>query len=360
MDVRVLNLMLARGRGGVETMALRYHEALRAEGCEVMSLGHREGMLAHLPRGQFHPLSSGCNYDVFAAAALYRHVRDFKPHLILNHGNRATNLSLMPFVAQGARVVQVLHNQCFKPHLGRVDAAICVSAGVRDSLVAAWPAIRAFEVANFSWLRPAPVKNAPDAAPVIGALGRLHTIKGYDLLLHAVAALRDLGIDFRLRLAGDGPELQALRQLRGELGLADRVEFCGWVSRPDEFMAGLDLFVVPSRYEAFGLVLVEAMAAGVPVVASDINGPADILKAGRFGRLSRSEDVGALAAAIAAVFANWTLSLATAGEAQAYALASFGFDSGRQRLRRVIETLRHPGFGPQDEPVFDAVTVAAE
>ncbi len=363
MEIRVLNVMLAKGRGGVETMALRYHEALRAEGYRVMSLGHPEGVLAQgLVRNSFRPLTSGCNYDILAAARLYEQVREFRPHLILNHGNRATNLALMPFVAQGAQVVQVLHNQCFKPHLKRVSAAICVSAGVRDGLVAAYPGIKAHEVANFSWLEHKPVKAGPQSPPVIGALGRLHEVKGFDVLLRAAALLRDRGVDFRLRLAGDGPELQNLRALRNQLNLGDRVDFCGWLSKPEDFMAGVDLFVVPSRHEAFGLVVVEAMAAGVPVVASDIKGPRDILSNGKFGALCRGEDPAALAEAMGAVFADWTGALATARQAQAHALATFSFASGAARLRQAVETIRsgRPDLDPRAEPAFDPAILPAE
>ncbi len=353
--------MLAKGRGGVETMALRYHEALRAEGYCTLSLGHPDGVLANgLTRNSFRPLTSGCNYDLIAAARLYEQVRAFRPHLILCHGNRATNLALMPFVAQGAQVVQVLHNQCFKPHLKRVSAAICVSGGVKDALVAAVPGIRAFEVANFSWLDARPVKRAPATPPVIGALGRLHEVKGFDLLLRAAAVLRDRGVDFRLRIAGDGPELHALRHLRSELKLNDRVEFCGWLSDAADFLGGLDLFVVPSRHEAFGLVLVEAMAAGVPVVASDIKGPRDILKGGIFGRLSRSEDVISLCDAVAAVFSAWPQTLEVAEAAQAHALSSYGFASGSARLRQTLEILRQGGCGTGDAPAFDPAILPAE
>ena len=352
--------MLAKGRGGVETMALRYHEALRAEGYTTLSLGHPEGVLAeNLPRTSFRPLTSGCNYDIIAAARLYEQVRAFRPHLILNHGNRATNLSLMPFVAQGAQVVQVLHNQCFKPHLKRVDAAICVSAGVREALAEAHPAVRSFEVTNFSWLHHRRVKTRPASPPVFGALGRLHEVKGFDILLRSAARLRDQGVDFRLRIAGDGPELGALRALRSELGLNSRVEFCGWLSNTADFLSGLDLFVVPSRAEAFGLVVVEAMAAGVPVVASDIKGPRDILKGGRFGRLARSEDDEALASAIAATAADWGKTLSVARQAQDHALSSFGFASGSARLRQAIETIRHKDREPLGE-AFDPAILPAE
>lgn len=356
VETRILNVMLASGRGGVEAMAVRYHEALRAHGYVVTSVGHPSGLLAQsLPGAVCETLDSLCNFDIFAAARLYEIVREFQPRLILCHGNRATNLCLMPFVAGGAQVVQVLHNQSFKPHIRRVDAAICVSPCVRDALAVRYPGVSAFEVANFSRLEIRPVKPAPASPPVIGALGRLHPVKGFDVLLRAAAMLRDRGVDFTLRIAGDGPELQALRDLRGELGLAGRVEFCGWLSEPEAFISGLDLFVVPSRYEAFGLVLAEAMAAGVPVVASDLKGPRAVLEDGRFGRLTQAGDPASLAEAVGAVFAGWPEALSMARAAQPHALNRFSFEAGSDRLGLAVEAILTSGqvtYAPGNDGPF--------
>jgi len=83
------------------------------------------------------------------------------------------------------------------------------------------------------------------------------------------------------------------------------------------------------------------MAAGVPVVTSDIEGPCEILKGGALGALFRSEDAADLARAMAAVFGNWPRAFRTAREAQAHALATFGFDAGSKRLRQAIERIHH-------------------
>ncbi|MGZ3297921.1 MAG: glycosyltransferase, partial [Asticcacaulis sp.] len=287
--MRILNIMLAKVRGGVETMGLRYHEALRAEGFEVMSLGHPEGMLAEgVKSWAFRPLTCNSGFDPVAAMKLRASTRDFQPHLVLTHGNRATGLSLTPFTGTSDRTVQVLHNQSHKAHVLRTRAVMCVSASVRNELLRAYPGVNAIDMANFSHLQLSPVKTAPRRPPVIGALGRMHEIKGFDVLIRSAAALRDRGIDFRLKLAGDGPELGALKQLSVELGLEAQVEFVGWVAEPGQFLKTIDLFVVPSRYEAFGLVIIEAMAAGVPVITSDIEGPCEILKGGQLGTLFRS------------------------------------------------------------------------
>jgi glycosyltransferase involved in cell wall biosynthesis len=232
-----------------------------------------------------------------------------------------------------------MHNAWHKKHILRAKAVMCVSGSVRDDLLRAYPGLNAVDMANFSHLRTSPVKTAPRRPPVIGALGRLDDIKGFDVLLRAAAKLRGQGVDFRLKLAGDGPEMGALRRLSDGLGLSDRVEFVGWVSNPGDFLTTIDLFVMPSRYESFGLVVIEAMAAGVPVITSDIEGPCEILKGGALGTLFRNEDDADLARAMGVVFHGWTRAFRMARDAQAHAVATFGFEAGRKRLRLAIETI---------------------
>ncbi|MBW8881292.1 MAG: glycosyltransferase [Asticcacaulis sp.] len=244
-----------------------------------------------------------------------------------------------PLVDARSRTVQVLHTPTVKPHLKRIAAALCISDDVAARARAAFPSLRIFDMANFSHLRSLPVKNAPDGVPVIGAMGRLHAIKGFDVLLRAAAQLRGQGSRFQLKIAGDGPQRGELEALSRSLKLDDCVEFCGWAADPLQFLAGVDLFVVPSRFESFGLVVVEAMAAGVPVVASDTEGPRQVLKAGQFGALFKSEDVSELAAAVDQVLCNWGRFREQALAAQIYAMDAFGFDAGRRRLRDAIEAL---------------------
>jgi glycosyltransferase involved in cell wall biosynthesis len=100
-------------------------------------------------------------------------------------------------------------------------------------------------------------------------------------------------------IVGEGPERPALTVLASELGLADRVLMAGFIADPAAWYAHGDLFVLPSRWEGFGHVIVEAMACGLPVVAFDCPyGPVDILGDGQGGVLIPPEDVDALARAI--------------------------------------------------------------
>lgn len=134
--------------------------------------------------------------------------------------------------------------------------------------------------------------------PVILSVGRLTRQKDHETLLRAFALLRQR-VPARLLILGEGEERPRLETLAGELGIRSAVEFRGFEMNPFAFMARAGLFVLSSRWEGFGNVLVEAMACGVGVVSTDCpSGPAEILQNGAFGRLTAVGDPGALADAM--------------------------------------------------------------
>jgi len=334
--------MLAEGLGGVETMALRYHEALKAAGCEVMSLGPERGMLgqALVTRPvEFRPMSAHINHDPFAALTLRGVAQHFRPDLVLTHGNRATGIALLSLSGTASRTVQVVHNFRHKPQVARLRAAIAVSTPVAESVRRAHPDLPLFTVDNFAALDPHPVKAAPTGIPILGTLGRLHVNKGLDVVLDAIAMLLAEGTRLQLRLGGDGPLRGALEAQIAELGIQDHVTFCGWIGRTGDYLKDLDLFLCPSRVEPFGLVVIESMAAGAPVVASDIDGPRQILKGGELGYLCARENARAMADTIRAALADWPGTLAKARAAHDYALSHFTLEAGEHRLMAALKQI---------------------
>ena len=337
--MRILNIMLAQVRGGVETMALRYHEAMLHSGFEVLSLGHPEGTLGTLPKAQFRPVSALTNHDPFAAMGVRAAARAFRPDLVLTHGNRATGIALLPFLGTSDRTVQVVHNFRHKNQITRVRAAICVSASVRDDVRAARPGLPVYELANFGPLTERPVKAPPQDVPVLGTLGRLHVNKGLDVAVRALALLKAEGVAVRLKIAGEGPERAALDRLIADSGVSGEVAFEGWVTETADYLNTLDLFLLPSRVEPFGLVVTEAMAAGAPVIASAIDGPKEILLDGVLGGLTAPEDPEALAAAIRQALDDWPGTLNKARAARAYAVTHFSLEAGAARLKATLEQI---------------------
>jgi glycosyltransferase involved in cell wall biosynthesis len=130
----------------------------------------------------------------------------------------------------------------------------------------------------------------------IVAVGRLGHEKGFDVLARAMARVRG---SWQLAIWGDGAERPRLTRLIAELGLQDRIQLCGYAPDPFRVMRDADVFVMPSRYEGFGNVLVEALACQCQIVATDCPyGPREILQDGHLGELVPVEDVGAMAEAI--------------------------------------------------------------
>ncbi|WP_419827812.1 glycosyltransferase [Sphingomonas sp.] len=141
---------------------------------------------------------------------------------------------------------------------------------------------------------------APPSAPLVLAAGRLIRQKGFDLLIDAVAALPDV----RLTIVGDGPERVRLARLIGRRGLAGRVTLAGFADDIRPWLDRCRLFVLPSRYEGYGAVIVEALAAGRPVIATRTTPAADdLLGVPARGLVVPPDDVPALADAISAMLA---------------------------------------------------------
>jgi glycosyltransferase involved in cell wall biosynthesis len=133
--------------------------------------------------------------------------------------------------------------------------------------------------------------------PVLGAVGRFEAEKGHAVLLEALPLVRRVRPDARLVLVGAGGREAALRERAGRADLDGAVVFAGERDAA-ELLGSFDVFVQPSLYESQGMALLEAMAAGVPVVASEVGGVPDAVRPGETGLLVRPSDPAALAAAV--------------------------------------------------------------
>jgi glycosyltransferase involved in cell wall biosynthesis len=129
---------------------------------------------------------------------------------------------------------------------------------------------------------------------------RLSPEKGLTFLIQALRILRDKGYDLELRLAGDGPSSESLKKLAKELGVSDHVHFLGYLTE-DEVLGELqaaDLFVLPSFVEGIPVSAMEAMAVGVPVIATNVAGTGELVEDGKTGILVRPSDAQILAEAV--------------------------------------------------------------
>lgn len=183
----------------------------------------------------------------------------------------------------------------------QADAIVSISAAVTAELRrAGYEASRIHALPNgvpvpgSAWQRRGGWREGPRAVFV----GRLAPEKGLDVLLDAWPKVTAAFPRARLALVGEGPQRSALEAQAGRLGLADSVEFPGAVDDPTGRLRAADLFVLPSREEGMSVALLEAMALGLPLVATSIAGNRRLVQDFRHGRLVAPEDPDALGGAI--------------------------------------------------------------
>jgi glycosyltransferase involved in cell wall biosynthesis len=188
-------------------------------------------------------------------------------------------------------------------------------------------------------------------APLVSMVARLDPIKGQDTAIDAIAALRASGRDVHLALVGgavvghEGDLAQRLHQQSQDRGVADLVHHLGFVDDPGPWHAAGALAIQASAHEAFGLSIVEALAHGVPVIASATDGPTEILDGGRYGVLTPPGDPDALARAIADLLDDddHRTRLAADGPGRA---AGFTPQAAAQRWDALLRAVLRPGCAP--------------
>jgi glycosyltransferase involved in cell wall biosynthesis len=176
---------------------------------------------------------------------------------------------------------------------------------------------------------------------VVGFAGRLIEGKGTDVLLHAIARIADESL--RAEIAGEGPERDALESLAHRLGIAARVRFRGLVTDMPAFWQDCDLAVVPSHpphVESFGIVAIEAMASGLPVVATTNGSLPELVAHGRTGTIVPERDPDALAEALDAYAAHPYMRVEEGRQGRADCERWFGVDRSAQAYLQLFESLR--------------------
>lgn len=166
-------------------------------------------------------------------------------------------------------------------------------------------------------------------------VANLRKEKAHEVLFAALARIAPRHPSLRLRVAGDGPRAQELRALAASLGVADRIAFLGHREDVAALLAEADLFVLSSRSEAFPNSVVEAMAAGLPVVAAGVGGLVELVEPGRTGVLVPADDPASLASALDSLIASPERARQLGEAARAEIARRYSFD----RMVRSFEEL---------------------
>lgn len=189
------------------------------------------------------------------------------------------------------------------------DKVVAISKSVFEDAVDAMPSVasKLVRITNALPASTVPASPLPFAPPRLLFVGRLSTEKAADTAIRATAFARDRGYHFDLEIAGDGPQRSQLQALTRSLNLDDRIHFSGWTA-PQCIPALINMatvILVPSRWrEPFGLVALQAMQMGRPVIASAVGGLPEIVEDGEAGLLVAPDDAPAMAHAILRLLGN--------------------------------------------------------
>jgi len=357
---RVLHVVKVAGISGAENHLLLLLPALRDRGWDVAAVMLHEGepgaedFAARLEADgvPVERVRLSRAFDPRAFARILRRARRDRPDVVHTHlvhadfhGLPAGRLARVPALVSTKHGFNAFRDRKAFATADRAvaslaDVHVAISAGLARYLAES----EGFDAATFEVVHygieagsePPPLPGAPRLAIV----GRLIPIKGHDVLLRAVARARERLPGLTLEIAGDGELEQELRATAIRLGLGDAVTFLGRVAPVDPVLERAEVVVVPSFGEGFGMVALEAMERGRPVIASSVGGLPEIVDEGRTGLLVPPGDVEALVRAIAQVADDPARAAGMGQAGRARALDGFS----QERCTERIESLYLAGL----------------
>lgn len=281
--MRVTQIMLSPGWGGAERLFIELCQALVHQGGLQVQALCRPGTPLHdhlvgIPGVVTETVRADGHWDVRGLVQIHSALRRFKPDIVHTHLARAAWMGGLVARLTRTPSATTLHNRTKKKYLRFTDKKICITSHQEAYLLSlGFPPDEITKIPNFSSMKPvdSPRKQSPEP-PHFVAYGRLVEKKGFDMLLRAFRRYIDSGGTGYLSIGGTGPLEKKLHALARTLQLEERVHWAGWID-PANFLASADAFILPSRDEPFGLVLLEAMASGVPIISTRAEGPLDVL-----------------------------------------------------------------------------------
>ncbi len=309
--MRIIHVLSSLQVGGAEWAAIRLAAEQRRLGHDAQVLGLAGGPL--LERCREH----GVPVHVLNARGILLRLHAFlyfvrkHPDVVNGHNPSAYGLARMCRVAGRPTLVMTIHGAASRSYRRllawpQVDMVIAVSAAAHEAFVGmhpGFPSERLIIIENGVPLPDLSSAQQADststhAGPILLSVARLDPIKDFPTLLHAVALIAPAISGLQLLVAGDGPERSRLEQLAAELHLSGTVTFLGFRSDVGRLLADADVFVLSSHSEGMPLSILEAMAAGLPVVASAVGGTPELVLDAITGLLVPSGDPFALATAL--------------------------------------------------------------
>ena len=354
--MRIVHVIDSEGMYGAEVVVLNLIEAQRAAGhrSSLLSLGgigtsQKQIELEALKRDlDVRALRFRDGINIRGALTILAHARQLDAQVIHSHGYKSDILlGIIPRNYRRIPVLSTLHGWtstsiCSKIWLYEtlqalmattLDRVVAVSARIQEQrrlrMFGVKPVIvnNGIPILDFTGGEPwARLPHLPDHRKrgwKIISVGRLSPEKGFAVLIEAIGRVTVRGTNISLVLVGDGPEATALKRAAERARVADRVFLTGYREKAYRFIPDFDLFVLPSFSEGSPITLLEAMQAGVPILATSVGEIPRLLDYGNLGRLVEPRDPAVLAKALIEIFGNINEARQKASQAKETAIREY-------------------------------------
>ncbi len=370
---RVLSVISCLATGGAESLLYYLHKYLKSKGYDNFAICTLTG------KGEFYKkakegelpvisLDISSSYDPRALPRLIQVVKRGNFDIVHSHLYSACFYSfltslLLPNIKfihtthgvgieerEPRKLIRMLRYRAFT---SRIDRVVAVSdhtkneyirlSGISANKVIVIPnAIQPYEYGSVIDVgRKRTELGLEDHVPVLLAVGRICEQKGYDTLLKVAELLKDRNQQYKLVIAGDGPQWGKMLKLRDDLNLQNEVYFLGRRNDVPELLQVADLFVQSSNWEGMPISILEAMMYGKPIVATAVDGTCELIRNGIEGVLVPTKDPFALATALVNLMADDSMRLRLGKGARHRAYKEFTMDVMVRRLMKLYEELLH-------------------
>ena len=293
-----------RKLGGAEQAFLDYYSALTLKGHDVVNI---TSLFAKINNKKIRSLKLPNLFPwcIFSKIYLKLLILFYRPDLIVVHGGRSVNFAY----GTGIKIIPIIgvtHSYSIR-HILKCNYIIALDQLLKHHLISSgYPESQIFIVPNMINTPAKKINNFSQKRTeyVIGALGRFVPEKGFNYLIEAISILRDRKYRVKLLIGGAGPLEIQLKKLAHGLNIGKNIEFIGWINDKESFFKTVDIFCIPSVFETFGIVALEAMSHQVPIIATKTAGASQIFEAGSDALITNTASNQGLADNIAYLIDN--------------------------------------------------------